>query len=307
MSYALTPAEVAFREAGPIYHLYTKPLEADTLYQSEQERVTAMNLLSISIVESPCKLLAYSLMSNHFHFIIEGTTDQVLAFFASFMKRLKTYYRYHGREIDLSGMEPGLTFIETVRHFQTELAYVIRNAFVVQPNVNVFADRWSSGYLYFNLWLAKEGVPGNKLKVREIRAFSRSRTASTVPDSIYVKDGMAQPWSFVNYTRAMSFYDNARQFVYSVLKNVEAQVQTSLRYGEIPQLPDEELIPIIYKFCKESMNLRPSELDLKGRQKLAMMLKNEYYASNGQIARLAKMPLAQVNELFPMVAKAQIK
>lgn len=307
MIYSQTPAEIAFKEAGPIYHLYTKPLEADTLYQNEQERIAALNLLSISIVESPCKLLAYSLMSNHFHFIIGGSTDQVLAFFSAFKKRLKTFYRYHGRSIDLSGMEPGLTFIEDIRHFRSELAYVIRNAFVVRPDINVFADPWSSGFLYFNPWLVKEGVPGDKLNVMETRAFARSRSATFVDPRIHVKNGMAQPWSFVDYTRAMSFYDNARQFVYSVLKNVEAQVQTSLRYGEIPQLPDEELIPIIYKYCKESLGQQPSELNLKGKQQLAIMLKNEYYASNGQIARLARMPLSDVNDLFPLVAKAQIK
>ncbi len=308
MSYFESSAEKAFREAGPIYHLYTKPLETDTFFQSPEERVTVLNLLAVAITESPCILLAFAIMSNHFHFILEGLPKQIQRFYDRFRQLLQTYYRYHGRVIDLTGMAPGLTLIETVRQFRNELAYVIRNAFVVMPDVNVFADPWSSGNLYFNPCLTTDGIAGDKLKVREIRAITQSRSITSIDARLHFKDGVAQSWSFVDYKKAMSFYDNARQFVYSILKNVEAQVETALKYGEKPQLPDEELYPILYKLCREAFKAEtPSSLEMKGRQQLAIELKNKYYASNGQIARLLKLPLSEVNKLFPLVAKNQIK
>lgn len=112
----------------------------------------------------------------------------------------------------------------------------------------------------------------------------------------------------MDYERAMSFYENARQFVFSVLKNVEAHVETAIKFGERPQLADEELIPVVYAYCKKQLKVeRPGVLDKAGRQKLAIFLKNDYYASNGQIARVAGIPLSEVNALFPLVAKAQIR
>lgn len=192
-------AERAFRESGPMYHLYTFPLETESFYQDSKDRVTVLNLLAICIMDSDCKLLAFSLMSNHFHFIIAGEQARILAFFERFKRLLQNYYRYHGRKVNLGKMTAGLTLIESLRQFQNELAYVIRNSFVVNSEVNVFADLWSSGYLYFNPFLSQD------------------------------------------------------------------------------------------------------------RKRLAVLLKNNYYASNGQLSRLTGLPLSEVNQLFPLTAKTQIK
>ena len=308
MSYFPSPADQAFQEAGPLYHLYTKPLETDTFYAEEAERVTVMNYLAISVKEQNCVLLAFALMSNHFHFILEGESPSLLKFFDRLKSLMKNYYRHHGRAVDLSGMVPGFTRIDSIRQFQNELAYVIRNPFVVRQDVNVLADPWSSGYLYFNPLLEKKGTPGNELTVREIRQITQSRQFGELDAQLYFRNGLAQAWSFTDYRKVMSLYDNARQFVHSVLKNVESQVELSVKYGEIPQMTDTELYPLVYRLCREVLKTdTPALLDEKGRQKLAVLLKNKYYASNGQIARVAKIPLGEVNALFPLVAKTQIK
>lgn len=301
-------AERAFRESGPMYHLYTFPLETESFYQDSKDRVTVLNLLAICIMDSDCKLLAFSLMSNHFHFIIAGEQARILAFFERFKRLLQNYYRYHGRKVNLGKMTAGLTLIESLRQFQNELAYVIRNSFVVNSEVNVFADLWSSGYLYFNPFLSQEGVPGDQLTVREARTFAQSRSCDSIDSRIYVKDGKAQPWSFVDYKRVMSFYTSARQYVLGVVKQVEAQVETSVRYGERPQLADEELFPIMFRLCREQFKAdKPALLEMPDRKRLAVLLKNNYYASNGQLSRLTGLPLSEVNQLFPLTAKTQIK
>ena len=267
-----------------------------------------MNYLAISVREQNCVLLAFALMSNHFHFILEGESPSLLKFFDRLKSLMKNYYRHHGRVVDLSGMIPGFTRINNIRQFHNELAYVIRNPFVVQQDVNVLADPWSSGYLYFNPLLEKAGKAGNELTVREIRQITQSRQIKDIDSGLYFKNGMVQAWSFTDYQKTMSFYDNARQFVNSVLKNVESQVELSVSYGEIPQLTDSELFPLMYRLCREMLKADgPASLDEKGKKRLAVLLKNKYYASNGQIARVAKIPLSEVNALFPLVAKTQIK
>lgn len=308
MSYFPSSADQAFLEAGPLYHLYTKPLETDTFYADDAERKTVMNYLAISVKEQNCVLLAFALMSNHFHFILEGESSTLLKFFDRLKSLMKNFYRHHGRTIDLSGMVPGFTRIDNIRQFQNELAYVIRNPFVVQQDVNVLADPWSSGYLYFNPLLEKTGIPGNELTVRELRQITQSRQFRDLDAQLYFRNGLAQAWSFTDYQKVMSFYDNARQFVHSVLKNVESQVELSVQYGEMPQLTDTELYPLVYRLCREVLKTdKPASLDERGRKKLAVLLKNKYYASNGQIARVAKIPLSEVNAIFPLAVKNQIK
>ncbi len=300
--YKESQAEAAFRQAGPIHHLYTKGLECEVLFHSDEDRIVAVNYVAIAIKVSGCKLLAYAVMDNHFHFIVEGMAAQALAFYDNFRGMFGKYLSRHGRSGTIMGLaEPGLKTITSLRQLRNEIAYVLRNPFVVNPDVNVFAYPWTSGNLYFNSFLECEGVPANTLSVRELRRITIMRNLPEIDSSIYFKNGVAQSWSFVDYKFAESFFDNARQFIFCVLRNVEGQIEAALNCGEIPVLCDDELIPHVYKLCSEKFRAdSPSALDTSAKKQLALMLKKTYYSSNKQIARLAKLPLADVNVLFPL-------
>lgn len=304
MRYSDTPAERAFLNAAPCFHLYTSPLESDFFFQNNQERGLALNLMAIAKMASDCKLLAYSIMTNHFHFILSGQEEEVLSFFERYKLLLDNYFSRHGKPGIMRSVKAGITAINDLRQLRTEIAYVIRNAFVARPDVNVFADPWSSGFLYFNPLLVKDGVSASSLKGRSLREFTCSRTITEVDARIYVKDGFAQPWSFVDYEYAMSFYDNARQFVFSVLRSVEAQVETSLKYGDDPAVCDEELLPLVMDLSRKTFQ-EAGVFQLNARQKkeLAVLVKNKYHSSNKQLARVIKIPLSEVDAMFPLCAK----
>jgi len=304
MRYFDTPAERAFLNAAPCFHLYTSPLESDFFFQNDQERGIALNLMAIAKMASDCKLLAYSIMTNHFHFILSGQEEEVLSFFERYKLLLDNYFSRHGKPGIMRSVKAGITAINDLRQLRTEIAYVIRNAFVARPEVNVFADPWSSGFLYFNPLLVKDGVSASSLKGRSLREFTCSRTITEVDARIYVKDGFAQPWSFVDYEYAMSFYDNARQFVFSVLRSVEAQVETSLKYGVDPAVCDEELLPLVMDLSRKTFQ-EAGVFQLNARQKkeLAVLVKNKYHSSNKQLARVIKIPLSEVDAMFPLCVK----
>ena len=304
MRYSDTPAERAFLNAAPCFHLYTTPLESDFFFHDDHERVIALNLMAIAKMASDCKLLAYSIMTNHFHFILSGQEEEVLSFFERYKLLLDNYFSRHGKPGIMRSVKAGITAINDLRQLRTEIAYVIRNAFVARPEVNVFADPWSSGFLYFNPLLVKDGVSASSLKGRSLREFTCSRTITEVDARIYVKDGVAQPWSFVDYEYAMSFYDSARQFIYSVLKNVEAQVETSLKYGDNPAVNDEELFPLVLELSKKAFkDAGLLQLSAQQKKELAVLVKNKYHSSNKQLARVIKMPISEVDALFPLCAK----
>ena len=304
MRYSDTPAERAFLNAAPCFHLYTSPLESDFFFQNDQERGLALNLMAIAKMASDCKLLAYSIMTNHFHFILSGQEEEVLSFFERYKLLLDNYFSRHGKPGIMRSVKAGITAINDLRQLRTEIAYVIRNAFVARPEVNVFADPWSSGFLYFNPLLVKDGVSASSLKGRSLREFACSRTITELDARIYVKDGVAQPWSFVDYEYTMSFYDNARQFVFSVLRSVEAQVETSLKYGDDPAVCDEELFPLVMDLSRKTFQ-EAGVFQLNARQKkeLAVLVKNKYHSSNKQLARVIKIPLSEVDAMFPLRAK----
>lgn len=299
-----SPSETVFLQMPPSFHLYTLPLESDVYFHSDEERALAVNYIAIAVTETDCTMLAYAIMTNHFHFVLSGSKERCITFYERFKQLMDTYFAHHGRGHLMKSVTCGITSIENLQHMHTEIAYVVRNAFVVRPEVNVFADPWSTAFLYFNPLLVKEGAPASSLKGRALRAFTCSRNLESVDPRIYVKDGMAQPWSFVDYKLVMSLYDSARQFIYSILKNVEALTEMSLRYGEDPALNDEELRPVVIAMSKRVFGEDYIfKLTLQQKKELAVKVKNQYHSSNKQLARIIRLAQADVDALFPLAAR----
>ena len=140
------------------------------------------------------------------------------------------------------------------------------------------------------------------LTLRERRTLTHSRNL-TLPVGLTLVGGQVFPGSFVNYRLVESLFTDCRQFLFWVFKNVEAQVETALRFGERPSLTDDELIAITFRLCKEEFGVKgASSLTEQQKSSLAMRLKYDYYASNGQIARSTGLQPRIVDEMFPLAA-----
>lgn len=298
--------EQLFRESGPFYHLSTKPLEDGLIFECEEERRIAMNWMGILSKEFRIEILAFALMSNHFHFIVKGELLDGLAFFKQLKKRLSTYFSRKGRlgVLDSVVLDSNTPPISSLKQFRNEIAYVIRNPYVARTDVNPFAWPWCSGYLYFNPFLQLLGSRSvSDLTFREKREITRSSDLA-LDSSLRVRDGMIVPESYVNYKLVEQLFPNARKFTWWVLKNVEAQVETSVRMGEKPNLNDDELFITAQQLSRSEFGSDGvKELSLQQRKELGILLKNKWGASNGQVARIAQLDQLTVDAMFPLAAK----
>ncbi len=297
--------EQVFREGGPFFHLHTEPLETGVIFMDDTERALALLYVAVAAAGAGVEVLAYALMSNHFHFILRGQGDRCRAFFDRFIGLLAVYFSRHGRPGALAGAcELGITPITSLKQFRDEIAYVIRNPFVVRPDVNPLAYRWCSGFLYFNpTWAWIKTTPAAELTARAKRALIHSREVR-LPDGLTLVDGMVYPGSFVNWQLVETLFGNARAFLAWVFKNVEAQVETAIRLGERPTLTDDDLLSVSLRICRNDFGVRgPSHLADEQKYTLAKRLKYDYHASNGQVSRFTGLPLRTVNALFPLSAK----
>ena len=144
---SFTDAERRFNEAGTMFHLSTEPIEDAVVFATEAEFITANNLIALAISCSNCIILAMAIMSNHLHFVLEGTREDCLAFFEDLRFRLQKVFVRGGKGGIIARMNPGLVPINDLSQLQDEIAYVIRNPFVTRTDVNLLGYKWCSGFL----------------------------------------------------------------------------------------------------------------------------------------------------------------
>ena len=298
--------EQLFREYGSFYHLSTKPLENGVIFECEEERKVAINLIAILAEETHVNILAFAIMSNHFHFIIRGELVDGVEFFRRLKKRLSNYLARRGRAgvMDLVDVDHDTPTITSLTQFRNEIAYVIRNPYVARTDVNPFAYPWSSGYLYFNPLLdslCSKSI--DALSYKEKREITRA-TDPILDPKFRVRDGMIAPESFVNYRLVERLFPSARKFAWWVMKNVEAQHEVAARLGEQPNLNDDELFVTAQQIARREFSYDSVKvMPYQQRKELGIQLKNKWGASNAQVARIAQLDLKTVDDMFPLAAK----
>ena len=306
MSYVrFSESQRRYSQGGPFYHVCTKALETDIYFRNKEEMDQALNIIAIAVFASGCKMLAFAIMSNHFHFVLEGSIDQCVLFFEQFHAKLEVLMKTLGRKSLSDDCEPKYISVKDLYQLKDLIAYVVRNPFVAMRDVNMFSYRWCSGYLYFNHMLANfpKGERVSEMSLAKRRAFSKSRTGE-VDNRILAVDGIACASCFVDYKRTESFFDDARDFQHWLLKNVDSQVEIATLTGDKITLDDHEMWEVVYRQCKKEYGVSgPKELTQENKLSLARTLKQKYCATNAQISRCLGMMLTLVNQLFPLAAK----
>ena len=75
------------------YHVYTKGLEQDVIFRERADYIVGMNYVPVSLHGLDLQLLAFVLMSNHFHFVIYGTKDECDRFINLYKLLVSRYVR----------------------------------------------------------------------------------------------------------------------------------------------------------------------------------------------------------------------
>jgi len=305
--YQFSQCEKRFVSGGPFYHVCTSPLEVDLYFRSKEEMDEALNMIAFAVFFSGCCLLAFAIMSNHFHFVLEGSQEKCEAFFKELVRHLRVKLKSEGRTNLVKECIPQYIRIDTLRQLKNEIAYVVRNPFSANPKVNMFAYKWCSGYLYFNDFLSTmpSGVPVADMSLTKRRAITHSRSGEA-DDRMMVQDGIACATCFVDYKSAESFFENAREYQHLLLKNVESYIEIAKRIGDSLVLDDYDMRNLVFRRCRNTYKVSsPGDLAPEDRIALVRELKYDYNASNAQIARCLGMQQRAVDQIFPMASRDQ--
>jgi len=293
--------EEAFRQGGPFWHICTDGNYQKTVFSNDTDYIIVMNCIAYCVLESGIRLIAFVIMNNHIHLIVECSECEAHHFFKLLKLRLLRCMGHRNKSSLLTDFDCGKPIaIPTLQSLRNEIAYVHRNPFVARQDILPHGYLWGSGCIYFNNRIIPRNAKNHsKLTYREKRALHTS-TNQPVPDSFIVGNGYILPESYIDVKRCEKFFRHASHYYYCLTRNIEAFSEVSKKLGDTVFLNDEEIISAANLVARTLFGVDRANL-LVGDQnrQVAIELHNKYKAGNKQIARVLKLTIDQVNQLFP--------
>lgn len=126
------------------YHAFTRGLEKDLLFYGDAEFLYGMNIIPRYLKLSGTRLLAFCLMDNHVHFVLEGCRAACNQFIINYKRTVFSFLK-KCRERDIPETTvPGIVGIESTDSLLTVIAYVLRNPVAAGINYLPQDYKWSS-------------------------------------------------------------------------------------------------------------------------------------------------------------------
>lgn len=269
--------EIKYREAGTCYHVCSSE-DHPVLFHDREEFVSAMNIVAFAALLSPDVVLyTFQVMSNHFHFVLSGDSDRIEAFLRLIRVKLSA---------DLLPDHAG----NDAKTLQ----------FNIIPNHSPFSYPWGANRYFFNpeavLRFRESGIPITYAQKRELFHSNRlSKEKKTI-----LLDGYVCPACYCRISEAEGFFRSCHHYFQSISRNVESAKDIAKSIGERVFYTDDDLYITVRQICSQKYSVQTVAM-LTSVQKieLATMLHYDYNATNKQIARLLKLAIDVVSQLFP--------
>jgi len=86
------------QQAGFVYHLINRGNGRGTVFHKAQDYQAFLSILGLAKARHPVKIFAFSLMPNHFHFVIESSHHQSLSQFMQWLltSHVRRYHKHYG-------------------------------------------------------------------------------------------------------------------------------------------------------------------------------------------------------------------
>ena len=117
------------QQAGFVYHVINRGNGRATIFHKAQDYQAFLSILALAKARHPVKMFAFSLMPNHFHFLIEASHHQSLSRFMQWL--LTSHVRRYHKDYGSSGHVWQGRFksfpVQRDEHLLMVLRYVLQN------------------------------------------------------------------------------------------------------------------------------------------------------------------------------------
>ena len=277
----------------------TDHLETRLWFLDDNDFKTGMNYVATVAFLLGVRVIAFILMSNHVHFVLECTREQAVRFITEF-KRLYSRYlnQKHGTKellrdngVDIQELRLGDESLERA------IAYVQMNCVAANICLEPAAYPWGTGRTFFQV-SAKRGQCLGALSARKKNKLLHSKII--LPAGWMLgEDGYILPESYVPVRFVESLFRSPRRMQYFLQNSSKAKRILDRIEKDLPAFRDQVILAAIPDLCHSLFQKRSfEELDIPQKTELARQIRYRFSADIHQIARVSGMPYQQIASLL---------
>lgn len=273
----------------------TDHLETRLWFLDDDDFKTGMNYVATVAFMFGVRIIAFILMSNHVHFVLECTRELALRFITEF-KRLYSRYlnQRHGTKellrgngVDIQELRLGDESLERA------IAYVQMNCVAANICLEPAAYPWGTGRTFFQVSAKREQCLG-ALSARRKNKLLHSKMI--LPAGWMLgEDGYILPESYVPVRFVESLFRTPRRMQYFLQSSSKAKRVLDRIEKDLPAFRDQVILAAIPDLCHSLFQKRSiEELDIQQRTELARQIRYRFSADIHQIARVSGIPYQQI-------------
>ena len=272
------------------YLVTTEHLKKGLWFRDNEDFKVGMNHTAVSSFVCGVLVLAFVLMSNHVHFVLYGTLDEVRQFIDDFKQECSRFLarKYGCKEllrnnrVDIQRISPD------DESFERAVAYTLMNPPAANICLYPTGYCWGTGGTFFN----SRPVKGIKLGSLSKRKIARLlHTKRTLPDDwIIGEDGYILPESYVPVHLVESIFKTPKRMDFFFRNSSKAKLKGEFKGSELPSFRDQVLYAAIPDLCQSLFGRNNiSELDENQKAALVRQLRRRFSADVRQIARVTSL------------------
>lgn len=276
------------------YHVYTKGLEDSMIYRSHDDYVAGMNLLAVTHFKSGVTLLAFVLMSNHFHFVLYGSKEAALKFINLYKKLISRYImNKYGESAFLRRVLTSCDEISLADEgVKKVIAYVLDNPVKAGICSLPYMYKWGRISCYYNsssVDLMSSEIPGR----RRMRRILHSNI--DLPSEYkFNTGGYIDPMSYVDSRMVERIFARAKSFEYFLSTSASSRQSRK----DVIVFSDSLMVNVLDELLKNKYCSVIELMDETMKRSLLLDLRKYFNASSKQLARITGLPLKTVLTLL---------
>ena len=256
-------------------------------FRDEDDFKVGMNLVAVLACVYPVEILAFTLMSNHVHFVLACSYEQAKQFANEFKRRYAQHVRKkYGAKEYLRGNDLDIRPLDGMDESQEwGIAYVQMNCVAANICLSPINYPWGTGNSFFKTTPTR----GRRLDSFSGRARMRLlHSEEELPPHLIVgEDGYILPESYVQVDRVESIFRTPKRMNYFLQNSSKAKRRRESGKTEAPSFRDQVVQSAIPDLCQTLFRKRSfGDLAEEEQAELLRQLRFRFSSNPNQLARV---------------------